>query len=229
MSGPPWAYESEARFSRESKRLFGQSPAAICPEARSMLSGPLSSPLLPAFGALRLPLHVPRSKALELERKTQTKKANRVFASALFAYHDPARPHVSREEGDAVQENGPGIAGASGSGSFFRQRGKGECHGSGGDHPAAGHYQHRRLSGQRRHGLAEGQPGGWPFRRLYVNAIEEVLIQLQAYAGFPHSLTAPDVFLDLPDARRASGITDKSGPAPRHLPPDADRLALGFQ
>lgn len=62
---------------------------------------------------------------------------------------------------------------------------------------------------------------------LSVNEIKEVLIQLSAYAGFPRSLTALNVFLDLLEARKASGIKDNTGPAPREIPADADRLALG--
>lgn len=45
---------------------------------------------------------------------------------------------------------------------------------------------------------------------LSVNEIKEVLIQLSAYAGFPRSLTALNVFLDLLEARKASGIKDNN-------------------
>lgn len=62
---------------------------------------------------------------------------------------------------------------------------------------------------------------------LSVNEIKEVLIQLYAYAGFPRSLSALNVFLDLLDTRKAAGITDKLGPAPHELPADADRRAIG--
>ena len=62
---------------------------------------------------------------------------------------------------------------------------------------------------------------------LSVNEIKEVLIQLYAYAGFPRSLSALNVFLDLLDTRKAAGITDKVGPAPHELPADADRRAIG--
>lgn len=62
---------------------------------------------------------------------------------------------------------------------------------------------------------------------LSVNEIREILIQLYAYAGFPRSLTALDVFLNLLEARKANGISDKIGPAPAQLPADADRLAVG--
>lgn len=62
---------------------------------------------------------------------------------------------------------------------------------------------------------------------LSVNEIKEVLIQLYAYAGFPRSLSALNVFLDLLDTRKAAGITDKVGPAPHELPAGADKRAIG--
>lgn len=62
---------------------------------------------------------------------------------------------------------------------------------------------------------------------LTVSGIREVLIQLYAYAGFPRSLTALDVFRRLLEARKARGMTDAPGPEPKQLPPDADRHAIG--
>lgn len=62
---------------------------------------------------------------------------------------------------------------------------------------------------------------------LSVNEIREILIQIYAYAGFPRSLTAINMFLNLLDARKASGINDKIGPSPKQLPADADRLKIG--
>lgn len=62
---------------------------------------------------------------------------------------------------------------------------------------------------------------------LSVNEIKEVLIQLYAYAGFPRSLSAINVFLNVLETRKANGVHDNIGPAPAELPPDADRRALG--
>lgn len=62
---------------------------------------------------------------------------------------------------------------------------------------------------------------------LTVNAIKEALLHLQAYVGFPRCLNANAAFARVLAARRARGITDPEGPAPRILPEGTDRERLG--
>lgn len=62
---------------------------------------------------------------------------------------------------------------------------------------------------------------------LSVNQIKEILVQLYAYAGFPRSLTALATFMNLLKERSREGITDKIGEAPKQLPKDADKNAIG--
>ena len=62
---------------------------------------------------------------------------------------------------------------------------------------------------------------------LSVNAIKEILIQTYAYAGFPRSLSALEIFRKLVERRKAEGINDKSGSEPKTLSKDADKLAIG--
>ena len=70
--------------------------------------------------------------------------------------------------------------------------------------------------------LAEGLAAG-----LTVNEIKEVLVQLYAYAGFPRSLNALGVFMEVMKEREAQGIEDDPGPEARPLPADKTRLELG--
>lgn len=46
---------------------------------------------------------------------------------------------------------------------------------------------------------------------LTVNEIEEVLVHLYAYCGFPRSIHGLQTFMEVLDARRAKGINDKTG------------------
>ncbi len=62
---------------------------------------------------------------------------------------------------------------------------------------------------------------------LTINEIKEVLIQMYAYCGFPRALTALSTFMNLLDERKAQGIEDKQGDAPKKLAAGADRLAIG--
>lgn len=62
---------------------------------------------------------------------------------------------------------------------------------------------------------------------ITVNAIKEALLQLYAYAGFPRCLNANAAFARVLAARRARGVTDPEGPAPRALPEGTDRERLG--
>lgn len=62
---------------------------------------------------------------------------------------------------------------------------------------------------------------------LTVNEIKEVLVQLYAYAGFPRSLNALVVFMEVMKEREAQGIKDDPGPEAKPLPIDKTRLELG--
>lgn len=62
---------------------------------------------------------------------------------------------------------------------------------------------------------------------LTVNEINEVLIQLYAYCGFPRSLNAINNFMALVDERAEAGINDPRGEEPKTLPVDADRDKIG--
>lgn len=46
---------------------------------------------------------------------------------------------------------------------------------------------------------------------MTINEINEILIQLYAYAGFPHSLTAISTFMKVVDERKVEGINDLQG------------------
>jgi 4-carboxymuconolactone decarboxylase len=62
---------------------------------------------------------------------------------------------------------------------------------------------------------------------LSVNEINEILVQMYAYAGFPRSLNALGAFMALLEQRRADGITDPAGDEPKPLPAGTDMLELG--
>ena len=62
---------------------------------------------------------------------------------------------------------------------------------------------------------------------LTVNEIKEVLVQLYAYAGFPRSLNALGVFMEVMKERQAQGLKDEMGPQAKPLPADKTRLELG--
>lgn len=53
---------------------------------------------------------------------------------------------------------------------------------------------------------------------LTVNEIKEILTQLYAYCGFPHSLNAMTNFMTLLKERKAKGIEDKTGKSASPLP-----------
>ena len=61
-----------------------------------------------------------------------------------------------------------------------------------------------RLKGALEDGLRNG---------LTINEIKDELVQMYAYTGFPRSLTALSVFMNLLNERRAQGITDTAGAA----------------
>ncbi len=75
-----------------------------------------------------------------------------------------------------------------------------------------------RLRTALENGLAAG---------LTVNEINEVLIQLYAYCGFPRSLNAINGFMALVNERAEAGIKDPRGEEPKTLPRDADRDKIG--
>lgn len=62
---------------------------------------------------------------------------------------------------------------------------------------------------------------------LAVNEINEILVQLYAYTGFPRSLNAINAFMSVMEARQAQGVQDKVGEEANSLPPDMDRDAYG--
>lgn len=62
---------------------------------------------------------------------------------------------------------------------------------------------------------------------LTVNEIKEVLVQLYAYAGFPRSLNALGVFMEVMKEREARGLKDATGPEASPFPADKTRLELG--
>jgi len=70
--------------------------------------------------------------------------------------------------------------------------------------------------------LAEGLDAG-----LTVNEINEVLIQMYAYAGFPRSLNGISAFMKVVEARKARGLVDPQGQAARPLPESVSSLELG--
>ncbi|MFI5842562.1 carboxymuconolactone decarboxylase family protein [Catenuloplanes sp. NPDC051500] len=64
---------------------------------------------------------------------------------------------------------------------------------------------------------------------LTVSEINEILIQLYAYAGFPRSLNALGTFLALVEERRAAGITDAPGVQPSPPAPGRSSHARGAE
>lgn len=62
---------------------------------------------------------------------------------------------------------------------------------------------------------------------LSINEINEVLIQLYAYAGFPKSLNAINVFINVIDVRKNQGIEDQTGPQATILPSHKSKYEKG--
>lgn len=62
---------------------------------------------------------------------------------------------------------------------------------------------------------------------LTVNEIKEVLIQMYAYCGFPHSLNGLNTFIAVLDERKADGIIDEIGVEANPVDPNRDRYAIG--
>ena len=64
---------------------------------------------------------------------------------------------------------------------------------------------------------------------LTVNAIKEILVQMYAYTGFPHSLNAIDTFMTVMDERHKKGIKDDIGKEASPLPNDKSSFELGTE
>lgn len=64
---------------------------------------------------------------------------------------------------------------------------------------------------------------------LTINEIKEILVQLYAYAGFPRSLNAIGVFMEVMEERKKSGIQDEIGKEAGDLPAEKSLIELGTQ
>lgn len=64
---------------------------------------------------------------------------------------------------------------------------------------------------------------------LTVNEIKEILVQLYAYAGFPRSLNALSLFMEVVEERKKKGIQDAEGKEAESYPAGKDLLELGTQ
>ncbi|MEI1682926.1 carboxymuconolactone decarboxylase family protein [Acinetobacter baumannii] len=62
---------------------------------------------------------------------------------------------------------------------------------------------------------------------LSLNEIKALLVQVYAYAGFPRSLNALTVFMQVVEQRKAKGITDVVGKESQALPKDYQALKQG--
>ena len=62
---------------------------------------------------------------------------------------------------------------------------------------------------------------------MSINEINEVLVQMYAYTGFPCSLNAINSFMSLIDARKAQGISDPQGKESRAIPDNLDKDEFG--
>ncbi len=62
---------------------------------------------------------------------------------------------------------------------------------------------------------------------LTVNEVEEVIVHVYAYAGFPRSFTGMMAFMAVMEKRQAKGIKDEVGKEASPLPEDLDRDAYG--
>lgn len=62
---------------------------------------------------------------------------------------------------------------------------------------------------------------------LSINEINEVLVQLYAYAGFPRSLNALNTFMTLINERQEKGLKDEIGKQATPMPKDANSLMIG--
>ncbi|WBB56273.1 carboxymuconolactone decarboxylase family protein [Verrucosispora sp. WMMD573] len=77
---------------------------------------------------------------------------------------------------------------------------------------------------QLRDALADGLDAG-----LTISEINEILVQMYAYAGFPRALNGLGTFMALLQDRHGEGIDDPAGDQPTPLPAGTDVLALGTE
>lgn len=75
---------------------------------------------------------------------------------------------------------------------------------------------------QLRHALHDGLEAG-----LTINEIKEVLVHVNAYAGFPRSIRALQTFMEVLDEREARGIIDELGPEASPIDDDRDKYERG--
>jgi 4-carboxymuconolactone decarboxylase len=75
-----------------------------------------------------------------------------------------------------------------------------------------------------REALRDGLDAG-----LTISEINEILVQMYAYAGFPRSLNGIGTFMAVLEERRADGVTDRAGAEPTPLPAGTDILELGTE
>lgn len=62
---------------------------------------------------------------------------------------------------------------------------------------------------------------------MTVNEVNEVLVQMYAYCGFPRSLNGINTLIAVLDERQAAGIIDEIGRDATPVDPNRDRLAIG--
>src|SRR5690606_31813365 len=62
---------------------------------------------------------------------------------------------------------------------------------------------------------------------LTINEIQEVIIHLYAYAGFPRSIRGLQTFMTVLDERKAKGINDKLGPEATPIDDERSRYERG--
>ena len=62
---------------------------------------------------------------------------------------------------------------------------------------------------------------------MKINEINEILIQMYAYAGFPRSLRAINTFIEVVDERKKDGKNDEAGEAAKILPANTDKNEYG--
>jgi 4-carboxymuconolactone decarboxylase len=77
---------------------------------------------------------------------------------------------------------------------------------------------------QLREALAAGLDAG-----LTISEINEILVQMYAYAGFPRSLNGIGTFMAVLEERRAKGISDPAGAEPTPMPAGTSVLELGTE
>ncbi len=75
-----------------------------------------------------------------------------------------------------------------------------------------------------RSALREGLQAG-----LTVHEIEEVLVQMYAYAGFPRSLNGLGAFIDVLEERRRRGVVDDVGRGPTPMPAGRSSVEVGAE